>query len=248
MDIKKQFEAALRDKSVRDFYNELQNEEVLFHQFENLQDFIDFMASRASCNEQLQDSSLLAIIRRIQAAEIQEGGLNLLTYLLAPGLQHILRDTFTNIHHLSENWLNLWWEFYQSIVNYPLSLRQRKVSANLLFETRHRITAEKKSESRRQNTTEKMGDFDIAAAEDAPSPYYELASVFLESAEDAGLDRIDKDIVISSRVYDASMKMLAKRWGLKYRTALQKRYRAEKTIREYWRHKHDENNGKDSAE
>ena len=240
MDIKKQFEAALRDKSVRDFYKELQNEEVHFHQFENLQDFIDFMASRASCNEQLQDSSLLAIIRKIQASEIQEGGLNLLTYLLAPGLQRILRDTYTNIHNLSEDWLNLWWEFYQSIENYPLSLRQRKVSANLLFDTRHRIIAEKKSESRRQNITERMGDFDRAVAEKAPSPYYELASVFLESAEDAGLDRIDKDIVISSRIYDTSMKILADRWGLKYRTALQKRYRAEKVIREYWKLKQDE--------
>ena len=240
MDIKKQFKVTLGHKSVRDFYNELQNEEVLFQQFEDLQGFIDFMASRASWNEQLQDSSLLAIIRKIQASEIQEGGLNLLTYLLAPGLQRILRDIFTNISKLSEDWLDLWWAFYLSIENYPVSLRPRKVSVNLLFDTRHRIIAEKKSECMRRNITARMEDYDIAATDDAPSPYYELASVFLESTEDAGLDQIDKDLVISSRVYDTSMKILADRWGLKYRNALQKRYRAEKVIREYWKLKQDE--------
>ena len=240
MDIKKQFETAISEKSVKDFFSGLQNEESVFNNFQSLQEFIDFMAIRVSINANLQDECLLAIVRKIKSSKIQEGGLNLLTYLLAPGLQCILHDIFTNTHDLSENWLNLWWEFFQSIDNYPLDRRQRKVSANLLFDTRHRIIAEKKSERTRQYITERIEDCDLGVAEDEQSPYYKLASSLIEGAEDAGLNRVDRDLVISSRVYNESMKMLAKRWGLKYRTALQKRYRAEKVIRKHWKLKDDE--------
>ena len=235
MDIKKQFEAAICEKSVKDFFTELQKEETVFHHFDSLQEFIEFMASRASCKAQLQDFCLLAIVRKIQSTEVQEGGLNLLTYLLAPGLQRILRDIFISAHGLSENWLNLWWEFFQSIQRYPLSRRRRNVATNILFDTRHRIRDKQKVENFWQNIIEPIGDHDWETEEDEPSSYSQLASALIEGTDEAGLNEVDMDLVISSRVYDESMKSIAKRLGLDYHNALKRRYRAEKRIESHWR-------------
>ena len=241
MDIKKEFEAAIGDKSVKDFFTELQNEAAIFHHFDSLQEFIDFMANRAIWHAKLQDSCLLAIVKKIQSTKVQEGGLNLLTYLLAPGLQRILRDTFTSAHDLSENWLNLWWEFFHSIQSYPLSRRRRNVATNILFDTRHRVRDKQKVENFWQNIIEPIGDRDWETEEDELSPYFQLASALIEGTDDAGLNKIDLDLVISSRVYGKSMKSIAKRLGLDYHNALKRRYRAEKHIKSHWRRNIDKN-------
>ena len=242
MDIKKEFEFVLSDKSMKDFFYQLRKEEPVFQHFESLESLAKTINDRKSQNFKVKDACLLTLIERIQTAENKSSGLNLITYLLAPGLQSILKDSISERDDLREVWLNLWWEFLQSIQNYSLSLRQRKVSANLLYETRHRIIAGKKSENRRQNMTKRIGDSDLATAESESSPYYELASALIEGADDAGLDSVDLDLVIASRIYGGSMKALAERWGLKYRTALQKRSRAEKAIRKYWKLKDNKNN------
>ncbi len=56
----------------------------------------------------------------------------------------------------------------------------------------------------------------------------------LQGEDNVGLTEMDKDIVISSRIYDESMQDIAERWGLQNSTAYQRRYRAEKRLNKRW--------------
>ena len=240
MDIRKEFEFVLSDKSVKDFFNEIRIKESVFHCFESLEAFVRIINDRTRQNFEVKDACLLKLIARIQAAENKSAGLNLITYLLAPGLQRILYSATSKRDNFQETWLGLWWQFLQSVLNYPISLRPSRVSANLLYETQHRAKREIISDHFRENATERLEDHDLASTEDEPSQYEEFAAALIEGIDDFGLDQIELDLVIASRVYGESMKKLAEKWGLKYRTALQKRLRAEKNLRRYWRMKNNQ--------
>ena len=239
MDIRKEFEFVFSDKSVKDFFQDLKNKNSIFQRFENLETLVRIINDRTAQNFEVKDACLLKLIERIQAAENKSAGLNLITYLFAPGLQRILYEIISKREIFQETWLGLWWQFMQSILNYPISLRPSRVSANLLYETRHRIRDEQRIEYFWQNNIESMGDRDWEAVEDAPSSCFRLASALIEGSDEAGLNEVDKDLVISSRIYGESMKSLAGRLGLDYHNALKRRYRAEKHLRDYWRQKNN---------
>jgi hypothetical protein len=240
MDIKKEFEFVLSDKSVKGFFHQLRINEFAFQRFESLDAFVKVINDRTTQNYEVKDACLLKLIERIQTTDNKSAGLNLITYLLAPGLQRILYDFFSKGDDLRETWLNLWWQFLQSILNYPILLRPSRVSANLLYETQHRFKGEIISGHFWEKTTERLEDYNLFSIENESSRYRELAAALIEGIDDAGLDKTELDLVISSRVYGESMKMLARKWDMKYRSALQKRLRAEKSLRKYWKMKHEQ--------
>ena len=235
MDIKKQFDYVPNDHQVNEFFLALKRQAEVFDCFTDLPDFTGFMYRNAGKNFELKDACLLAIIGGIQTADNKAPGLNFLTYLLAPGLQSILMKSVYNGGDLTEEWSELWSEFFQSIQRYPLTNRPHKVAANLLFDTRHRNKNFTKTQQDWMHRIEPIEGRELKTDEEEPSRDFQLASALLEGDDDAGLNIIDLDLVISSRVYGESMKSLAERLGLDYHNALKRRNRAEKHLRSYWR-------------
>ena len=239
MDIRKEFEFVLSDKPVKDFFHELRKKGFIFQRFESLETFIRTINDRTAQNFEVKDACLLELIARIQATEDKSAGLNLITYLLAPGLQRILREIVGVNRAAREGWLNLWKEFFQSVQHYPLTNRPHKVAANLLFDTYRRIRNFTQAEQDWRRRIELAEGLELKTDDTEPSPDFRFASALIEGEKNAGLNKIDLDLIISSRVYGESMKSLAKRLGLDYHNALKRRYRAEKHLRIYWRWKID---------
>ena len=234
MDIKQEFGFVPKDKSTHEFFERLQSENHFFQHFSNLSEYISFMNDSTDHNYDLKDKSMSVIIKKIQASKNKTAGFNLLTYLLAPGLQQILSQVAFDTDELMEDWLSLWAEFSNSLLEYPIELRPQKVAANLLHDTRHRILVLKKQEMARVAQTESIENFDHAIPSDTTSPYLKLAASLIEGIDSASLSDLDLDLVTASRVYGESMKDLANRLGLEYWAAFKRRERAEKHIREYW--------------
>jgi len=234
MDIKRDFGFVPSDKSTHEYFALLQSENHFLRRFSDLSEYISFMNDSTDHNYDLKDKSMSVIIKKIQASKNKTAGFNLLTYLLAPGLQQILSQVAFDIDELMDDWLNLWAELSSSILEYPIELRPQKVAANLLHDTRHRILIIKKQESARIAQTESIENHDYAIPSDTTSPYLKLAASLIEGIDSASLSDLDLDLVTASRVYGESMKDLANRLGLEYWAAFKRRERAEKHIREYW--------------
>lgn len=234
MDIKKEFDFVLNDKSTHELFECMQGENHFVQHFADMTEFISFMNDSSDHNYDLKDNSMLMIIKKIQANENKTTGFNLSTYLLAPGLQQILSQVASYKDELMDDWLNLWAEFSNSLLEYPIELRPRKVAANLLHDTRHRILVIKKQEMTRITQTELIEDFDYAIPPDTTSPYSKFAALLIEGIDTVSLSDIDLYLVTASRVYDKSLKELADHLGIEYNSARKRRQRAEKRIREYW--------------
>lgn len=237
MDIKKEFAFVLSDKSVKDFFRQLRNNEPAFQRFESLEAFVRTINDRTTQNYEVKDACLLKLIESIQITADKSAGLNLITYLLAPGLQRILYDALSKGDDLRETWLNLWCEFFQSVQHYPLHNRQHKVAANLLFETLRRIKNLTRAEHDWSRRTEPVDYRELKSNENEPSLNFMLATALINGEDKAGLNEIDLDLIISSRVYGESMKSVAQRWKLDYHNALKRRFRAEEHLRNYWQRK-----------
>jgi hypothetical protein len=239
MDIKKLFDFVPTEQKVNKFFLTLKLKTKVFASFIDLPDFTDFMYGSAGKNFDLKDACLLAIIGGIQTANDKAPGLNLITYLLAPGLQNILKKSLSGGSDIREEWLALWSEFFQIIQRYSLANRPHKVAANLLFDTYHRIKDLKENQQDWMRRIEPVEGHELKTNEEELSSDFRLASALLQGEDDAGLNKIDLDLVISSRVYGEPMKSLAQRLGLNYHNALKRRSRAEDNLRRYWRLKID---------
>lgn len=239
MDIKILFDFVPKDRHVNKFFMALRQQKEVFNRFADLPDFTKFMYVNAGKNFTIKDACLLAIIEGIQYIDNKTPGLKLITYLLAPGLQNILMKSVSGGEDLKELWSTLSLEFFQSILHYPLINRPHKVAANLLLDTHHRIRIILGTQQEWRSRIEPIEGREMKADEEETIIDSRFASAFLEGEDDAGLNTIDLDLVISSRVYGESMKSLAKRLGLDYHNALKRRNRAEKHIRNYWRGKND---------
>jgi len=239
MDIKKLFDFVPNDQQVKEFFLTLQRQSEVFNCFVDLPDFAEFMYQSAGKNYDLKDACLLKIIGGIQTADHKQAGLNLITYLLAPGLQNILVKSVFNDDDSTEVWPTLWSELFQSIQRYPLANRPHKVAANLLLDTLNRIRNVRQTENSWLQQKVTIESQEVKTDNDESSSFYQFASALLAGSDCAGLNKIDLDLVISSRVYDESMKSVAQRLGLDYHNALKRRYRAEAHLRSYWRRKID---------
>ena len=234
MDIKKAFDFVPSDRHAKEFFLELRSQNKQFKQFANLQGFTEFMYGSAGKNFALKDACILEIISGIQDADNKAAGLNLITYLLAPGLQNILMRSVFGGGDLEEIWSVLSWEFFQSILHYPTINRPYKIAANLLFDTHHRIRDFIGAQQDWNNGLEPIERYELKIDEEETTLDSRLASALLEGRDHAGLGILDIKLIISSRVYGESMKSLADRLGLSYQNALKRRNRAEKHLRDYW--------------
>ena len=234
MDIKKEFAFVLSDESVKDFFERLRTREPVFSIFDSLESFVASLNARASQNYELKDLCMLKLIERIQITSDKSVGLNLITYLLAPGLQRILQNILRGNKDIRAIWLLLWAEFFQCVQAYNLQKRQQKVAANILFDTYHRISEVMQTEYDWNKKTKPLEKWEIEIVNVELPNIHKQVMAFLQGDEDAGLKAVDIDIIISSRIYGESMKSTAQRLGLDYHNALKRRFRAEEQLRNYW--------------
>ena len=234
MDIKEAFAYVLTDKAVNRFFQELRDEYEVFGGFESLADFIHFMHTQSHLSIIQQNQCLLLIISKIQTTKNQEAGLALMTYLMSPGLQKILYRYLSPNEKVDEKFYKLWWHFFQSINKYPVLKRPQKVVLNLLLDTQKKHIQEWRQDRAWQEAESLDSDKIQKIPLEELSPILNDIRNLLQGEDNVGLTEMDKDIVISSRIYDESMQDIAERWGLQNSTAYQRRYRAEKRLNKRW--------------
>ena len=234
MDIRKEFEPSLKTRSVENLFVILLRNEKAFESFRSLNSFIRFMEQPSSDAYAVKDACLLALVCRIQASKESEAGFCLLTYLLSPGLQSILRDLILKGNSLMEAWSDLWWAFCQTTMSYPVARRQRKIAANLLFDTRHRVQKILKAEVLLQSRLDSLKYDDPDDVLDEHHPQWDQARSMIEGVDTNGLNATDLAVLLGSRVYGENLKDIAHRLGLTYEAVRKRRQRIERSLRKRW--------------
>jgi len=235
MDIKKEFSYVLTDKRVKRFFQELQEGNSVFGGFESLSAFIHFMHTPSHLSIPTQNQCLLSIISQIQTSSDQEAGLSLLTYLLSPGLQKILYRNIFAGESAQVKFQSLWWHFYQSIIHYPISNRPQRVAQNLLFDTLRGFLAEQRQYPKLRNNASPDSDTSQEFSVDNISSSIKEIGALIEGSDSFGLSAMDRDLVISTRIYEEPMQEIAERWGLNCTTAYHRRKQAEQKLKERWK-------------
>jgi len=233
MDIKREFEPSLHSSTVLYFYD-LLNEYEVFKRFENLDHFLQLMENMSSDCAHTKDACLLALISQIQNVKVYQPGLCLLTYILSPGLQRILRDMVCKGNLITEAWSDLWWHFFRRVQNYPVGRRPNKVAANLLLDTRHSLMDARKTENIYHSMMESNEEFEYECQTTEMHPCWERASSLISGSDPSGLSEVDTTLILGSRVYGEKLKDVANRLGISYGAARTRRNRAERKLREYW--------------
>jgi len=234
MDIRKEFEPSLNSCSVKELFERIIREEAAFKPFHNLDGFVRFMEIRSEDSYALKDACLLAVIRHVQSAADPEAGLCLLTYLLAPGLQAILRNLVVRGNPLMETWSDLWWAFLQTAMSYPVMRRTSKVAANLLLDTRHKVMQNQRIEAELQRRFETLDHHDPADESEAKHPAWNKAMNLINKEDTEGLNDDDLSILLGSRVYGIDLKKIAGRLGISYEAVRKRRQRIERMLRDRW--------------
>ncbi len=234
MDIKKEFEPSLNSRSVKELFESLIRGEAAFEPFRDLEGFVRFMEVRSEDSYALKDDCLLAIVRHVQSTVNPDAGLCLLTYLLAPGLQAILRDLVVRGNPLMEAWSDLWWAFFQTAMSYPVVRRTSKVAANLLLDTRHRVVKARRDEASLQRQFETLERQDSGDEPETRHPAWDRARTLIDKEDTAGLKDADLTILLGSRVYGLDLKEIAERLGISYEAARKRRQRIERMLRDRW--------------
>lgn len=234
MDLRKEWESCLRTPEVHAFFLSLQDSEVAFRSFKGLEQFILFMERPSPDSYSLKDTCLWTIIHRIQTTDERTAGLSLLTYLMSKGLQAILRDSVRFDRNQTKAWSDLWWEFLETVLSYPLERRRRKVAANLLLDTRHRVFRSHQIENALASVIEPLEDHEAPIEPRFDDPVYMSAQRLIEGENDEGINHRDIALILGSRVYERDIQDLAEELGLSYDAARKRRQRAEKVIRTRW--------------
>ena len=234
MDIRKEFEPSLKTRIVENLFEILKRKEKAFESFPSLNSFIRFMEQPSSDVYVVKDACLLALVRHIQASNESEAGFNLLTYLLSSGLQTILRDLILKGNSQMEAWSDLWWAFYQTTMSYPVARRQRKIAANLLLDTRHRVLIDLQTEISLQGRFDSLRCHDPEDRPDERHPRWDHAKLLIDGEDTNGLNATDLAILLGTRVYGENLKDIAHRLGLSYEAVRKRRQRIEQLIRKRW--------------
>jgi len=234
VDIKKDFEPCLSTPSVQNLFKILRKEEDAFRAFDCFELFLTAMRKRSVEDFHTQDACLWTLVSRIQSNPQSEAGLSLLTYLLAPGLQAILRKLIRSGVVLREAWSDLWWGFYQTVMRYPLARRRHKVAANLIMDTQHKVLRSQQAEADRLSRLEPLDNHEFTNEPGFDDPFYINAHRLIDGEEITGFAEADIALVIGTRVYDEDMHDVADRLGISYEAARKRRQRIEKTIRQQW--------------
>jgi len=234
MDIRKEFEPSLKTRSVENLFVILNCNEKAFESFQSLNSFIRFMEQPSSDAYDVKDACLLALVCRIQALKESDAGISLLTYLLSPGLQSILRDLILKNNGLMEAWSDLWWAFYQTTMSYPVARRKRKIAANLLLDTRHRVQKSLKTETSLQSQLDSLKYDDPEDVLDEHHTQWDQARSMIEGVDTNGLNATDLAVLLGSRVYGENLKDIAHQLGLTYEAVRKRRQRIERSLKERW--------------
>jgi len=233
MDIKKEFESSLGTKKVQQFFQELLKEHQELQRFANLEEMIEALNDRTVANYQWKDSCLRALVEKIQKSPDKEAGLSLLTYLLAPGLQAILRDNFRLGSDLHEIWSDLWWSFCQVIECFSTVDHRQQLAEIIMRKTAVRYERNRKKIEKTRGETLTLEDYKSAEAEietaKYPPEYFSLS----DFARDAGISSLDLDTIVGSRVYGESLDILSRRLGMSYYALQKRRKRAEQKLKKY---------------
>ena len=237
MDIKKEFEPSLKTESVQRFFQELLVENSGLPSFSSLREMIGAVNDRSSNHYDLNDSWLLAIVGKIQRSSDKEAGMILLTYLLAAGLQKILRENFKVGDDLHQIWSDVWWTFFQIVERYSTSQYREKVAAILLRLTDKKIKRRRKKKARLENEVATPEDLIEKTSNIEEQNFLEDDVNIFDEVKLAGLKPSDLDLVITSRVYGEALEDIAKELGIKYSTVQKRRKRTEQKLRKYFRNK-----------
>jgi len=149
VDIRKEWESCLRTPEVQALFQSLKEGDSSFWAFDSLEQFVGFMNKPSPDAYAIKDGCLWRIIQHIQTTSNGVAGLSLLTYLMANALQAILRDVNRPQTNTKANFQDVWWQFLQAVVAYPLTRRPHKVAANLAMDTRRRLWNDWRSEDQR---------------------------------------------------------------------------------------------------
>jgi len=120
------------------------------------------------------------------------------------------------------------------VLSYPLERRRRKVAANLLLDTRHRVFRSHQIEIALASVIEPLEDNEAPIEPRFDDPVYMSAQRLIEGENDEGINHRDIALILGSRVYDRDLQDLAEELGLSYDAARKRRQRAEKVIRTRW--------------
>jgi hypothetical protein len=234
MDIKKEFEPTLKTKKVQRFFQELLSENQELHRFANLQELIEALNDRTKANYQLKDSYLRAMVVKIQKSVDKEAGLSLLTYVLAPGLQVILRDNFRVGRNLREIWSDLWWSFCQVIEGFSAVDHPQQVAEIILRKTIVRYERNRKKIEQTQVELITIEDYISTISEIETAKYLPEFFGLQDFAKEAGISALDLKIIVGSRTYGESLDILSQRLGMSYSALQKRRKRAEQKLKKYF--------------
>ena len=232
MDIKKKFEQSLRTKPVQRLFEEMLAESSGLARYSNLYAMIEAVNDRTAHNYQMKDECLITIVRIIQRKQDKEAGLILLTYLLAPGLQKILRDNFRSGDEFPTIWSEIWWSFYRVIERYSIDDHPRQVAGIILRKTLVQFERNRKEIKNGGVKTAPIADYGDTIAEviQNQSESFSLSEYVIE----AGINSSDVYIIIASRVYGESLEELSRRLGMSYYALQKRRKRAERKLKRYY--------------
>jgi len=233
MDIKKEFRSSLKTRSMQELFQKLRMENPHLRKVASLTEMIEAVNDKSSDNYKLKDGCLLAIITNIQMSVDKEAGLNLLTYLLASGLQRLLRDSFRPGDDLGENWSEIWWTFLQMIERFSITSHRKKVAGILLRKTLAQVLKKRKRIFNQQCQMSPIKDSAVMLDNIVIQHYLSANDNILEKFKEAGLDSLEWEMVVASRLYNESLDAIAKRLGLNYHTVQKKRKAAELRLKKH---------------
>jgi|GEM_PF-2200211 len=231
MDIKKEFESSLKTRSMQEFFQKLTMENPPLRKFASLTEMIEAVNDKASDNYRLKDACLLSLIKNIQQSVDKEAGLNLLTYLLASGLQRILRDSFRPGDDLGENWSEIWWTFLQMIERFSITTHRKKVAGILLRKTLAQVLKKRARIFDQQSQMSPIEESAVMLDNIVVQHFLTSDNIILEKIKEAEIDSLDFDVIIASRLYGESLEAISRRLGLNYSLIQRRRNRAEQKLK-----------------
>jgi DNA-directed RNA polymerase specialized sigma24 family protein len=173
-----------------------------------------------------KDAVLCALLAWARQESI---GARVVLEAMRPGLLRLAGRVSVDAREREELWSLLFTVAWEEIRSYPVERRPRRVAANLLLDTLHRILGELHSARAKQSDLG-IDPMDIGSPASPHSDEGDVDALMGRAVQACAITLDEADVILSSRIDGMALAALAASAGVPYNTMKMRRQRAERRL------------------
>jgi hypothetical protein len=191
--------------------------------FESPQALIRFLRSR-SADLDRKDAILSFLLER---ARVDEFAARVVLEAILPGLKRLAGSVFHEVGEEEELSSLLLWCAWEEIRAFPFERRRTRIAANLLFDTRKRMRAERAEERRRASVS---AGLESSRAVGGSGDAGDVDALLARAVAAGAITEEEAELIASTRFDGVPLPAVAAEAGLPYPTLKMRRIRAERRL------------------